>query len=111
MAIPLYTFDFELIDFIGRRHALHLERDGAAKIIRHKKGLIARAVLRRRACEPRRPTTVRDYQGQAYSFGQKLDDGHECWKLRPLQGGNSDSTLAPGVLRPIFMAVVLDCLV
>ena len=53
----------------------------------------------------------RDYQGQAYSFEQTLDDGHECWKLRPLQGGNSDSTLAPAEVRPIFMAVVLDCLV
>ncbi len=91
MSIPLYTFDFALIDFIGRRHALRLERDGMAKVVRHKKGTINRVVLHRRACDPRRPTTVRDYQGQAYSFEQALDDGHECWKLRPLQGGISDS--------------------
>jgi len=110
MSILLYSFDFALIDFIGRRHALRLERDGMAKVVRHKKGTINRVVLHRRACDPRRPTTVRDYQGQAYSFEQALDDGHECWKLRPLQGGNSDSTLAPPEVRPIFMAVVLDCL-
>jgi len=74
--------------------------------------LLARAivVLHRRACDPRRPATVRDYQGQAYSFQQALDNGHACWKRRPLQGGNSDSTLAPAGVRPIFMAVVLDCL-
>jgi hypothetical protein len=65
MSIPLYTFDFALIDFIGRRHALRLERDGIAKVVRHKKGTINRVVLRRRACDPRRPTTVRDYQGKA----------------------------------------------
>jgi len=111
MSIPLYTFEFALIDFIGRRHALRLERDGNAKVVRHKKGTINRVVLYRRACDPRRPTTVRDYQGQAYSFEQALDDGHECWKFRPLQGGNSDSTLAPAELRPVFLAVVLDCLV
>lgn len=110
MSIPLYSFEFALIDFIGRRHALRLERDGMAKVVRHKKGTINRVVLRRRACDPRRPTTVRDYQGQGYSFEQRLDDGHECWKLRPLQGGSSDSTLAPAALRPVFMAVVLDCL-
>lgn len=31
--------------------------------------------------------------------------------VRPLQGGNSDSTLAPAEVRPIFLAVVLECLV
>ncbi len=111
MSIPLYTFEFALIDFIGRRHALRLERDGNAKVVRHKKGAINRVVLYRRACDPLRPTTVRDYQGQAYSFQQPLDGGHECWKLRPLQGGKSDSTLAPPEVRPLFLQVVLDCLV
>ena len=40
MSIPLYTFDFALIDFIGRRHALRLEPDGIAKVVRHEKGTI-----------------------------------------------------------------------
>jgi hypothetical protein len=111
MSIPLYTFEFALIDFVGLRHALHLEREGYAKVIRHRKGMISRVVLYRRACDPRRPTAVRDYIGQAYSFAQPLDDGRRAWKLRPLQGGNSDSTLAPDAMRPIFLAVVLDCLV
>ena len=112
MPIPLYTFDFALIDFIGRRHALRLERDGVGKVVRHKKGgTINRVVLYRRACEPRRPATVRDYAGQAYSFEQPLEDGHACWKLRPLQGGRSESTLAPPELRPLFLTVLLDCLV
>ena len=110
MSIPLYSFDFRLLDFIGRRYALRLEHDGMAKIVRHKKGTINRLVLHRCDCDPRRPTLIRDYQGQAYSFRQSLGDGHDCWKLRPLQGGNSESTLAPPDMRPIFMRVVLDCM-
>ena len=103
MPIPLYSSQFALLDFIGRRHALRLERNGLAKVIRHKKtGAINRVVLYLRDADPH-PTSVRDYQGQAYSFEQPLNDGHRCWKLRPLQGGRSDSTLAPPELRPIFL--------
>jgi hypothetical protein len=111
MSIPLYRYDFALLDFIGQRQALRLERDGCAKLIRHKKGRIARVVLHRLRSDPRRDTTVRNYSGQAYSFLQELDAGLECWKLRPLQGGSSDSTLAPPELRPLFLAVVRDCMV
>jgi hypothetical protein len=110
MAIPLYSPQFALLDFIARRQALRLERDGLAKVVRHKKtGAINRVVMHRRAGDPH-PTRVRDYQGQTYSFEQPLEDGHHCWKLRPLQGGRSESTLAPPELRPIFLRVVLDCL-
>ena len=82
MSIPLYTFEFALIDFVGLRHALHLEREGYAKVIRHRKGMISRVVLYRRACNPRRRTTLRDYVGQAYSFAQPLDDGRRAWIQR-----------------------------
>ena len=57
--------------------------------------------------EPK-PTNLRDYQGQAYSFEQPLSDGHHCWRLRPLQGGRSEVNLAPDDLRPIFTRVLLD---
>ena len=111
MAIPLYSSQFALLDFIGRRQALRLERDGLAKLVRHKKSdAINRVVMHRRPGDPR-PTTIRDFQGQPYSFEQSLSNGHQCWKLRPLQGGHSDSTLAPSELRPIFLRVVLECLV
>ena len=110
MAVPLYSSQLALLDFIGRRQALRLERDGLAKVIRHKKnGTMNRVVMHRRDGDPH-PTTIRNYQGQAYSFEQPLDDGHHCWKLRPLQGGRSESTLAPPELRPIFLQVVLDCM-
>jgi hypothetical protein len=49
--------------------------------------------------------------GTGYSFEQRLDDGHHCWKLRPLHGGQAESLLAPPEVRPIFLRVLLDCLV
>ncbi len=56
-----------------------------------------------------KPTAIRDYVGQAYSHRQHLSDGHKTWKLKPLQGGRSETNLAPEDLRPIFMRVVMDC--
>ena len=110
MAIPLYSFDSELLDFIGRREALRLERDKQARIVRQRKGEIARVILHRRCCDPRRPVQIRDYQGQAYSLLQPLENNLECWRFRPLQGGRSETTLAPEELRPVFLQVVLECL-
>ena len=95
---------------IGQRQALRLERDGCARVVRRRTGAIMRVVLHRRPSDPRRDVKLRDYSGQAYSFLQELDAGLECWKLRPLQGGSSDSTLAPPELRPLFLAVVTGCL-
>ena len=108
MSVPLYSSDFALLDFISDKRALRLEDCGLAKAVRHK-GHINRVVLYRRPDDPH-PTTARDYQGSAYSFEQPLADGHHCWKLRALQGGRSDSTLAPPETRGIFLSVVRDCM-
>jgi hypothetical protein len=40
----------------------------------------------------------RDYLGKRYSFQQHLKDGQRPWKLRPLQGGRSETDLAPDEL-------------
>jgi len=40
--------------------------------------------------------------GTRYSFREHLDNGHLCWKLRRLGRGEE--------LRPIFLAVVADCM-
>ena len=109
MPVPLYASDFSFIDFINQSRALRLERAGLAKVVRHK-GHLNRVVFYRRPSDPR-PITIRDYRGQSYSFEQALSDGHFCWKFRPLQGGHAESLLAPLEVRPIFMAVVLDCMV
>ena len=108
MAVPIYSSDFALLDSISDKRALQLEESGRAKLVRHK-GRINRVILYRRPDDPHQ-TTVRDYQGKSYSFDQTLADGRHCWKLRPLQGGRSDSTLAPPEVRPLFLRVVLDCM-
>jgi len=108
MSVPLYSSDLALLDVISEKRALRLEGCGLAKLVRHK-GHINRVVFHRRPDDPL-PPTARDYLGKAYSFEQPLADGHHCWKLRPLQGGHSDSTLAPPETRGIFLSVVRGCM-
>jgi hypothetical protein len=98
------------LDHITVKRAARLKKNGRARIVRHKKGHVNRVILYRLPGDPK-PTTLRDYQGKAYSFEQSLDDGHHAWKLRPLQGGRSEVNLAPEDLRPIFLRVLADCLV
>jgi len=108
MSVPLYSSDLALLDVISEKRALRLEDCGLAKVVRHK-GHINRVVFYRRPDDPL-PSTARDYAGKAYSFEQPLADGHHCWKLRPLQGGRSDSTLAPPETRGIFESVLRGCM-
>jgi hypothetical protein len=114
MTVPLYSYDSAFLGLARERNVLKLERDGLAKVIRHKKGRIARAVMYKRPGDPA-PTTVRDYLGKAYSFRHHLNDGHQAWSLKPL-GNHSrhdqsvEFHLAPECVRPIFLRVLLDCL-
>ncbi len=108
--IPFYAYTGEYLDHITMKRALRLESTGRVKLVRHRKGAVNRAVLLRGKDDPH-ATRLRDHQGQSYSFQQPLDDGHKPWKLRPLQGGRSDVNLAPASVRPIFIRVLLDCLV
>lgn len=107
--IPVYGYDGAYQDHISLVRAERLARDGRATLVRHK-GHVNRLILLKRPNDPR-PTGVRDYVGQAYSFRQPLTDGHRCWTLRPLQGGRSETHLAPDDLRPIFTTVLAECLV
>ena len=106
--MPFYSYDGSYIDHITLKRAERLEACGRVKVVRHKKGHVNRAITLRGKDEPR-PTALRDYVGQAYSHRQQLDDGHRAWKLRPLQGGRSETNLAPEDLRSIFVRVLLDC--
>ena len=107
--IPLYSYDGAFVDHVTVRRATRMEAVGHVKIVRHRKGLINRAILLRTEDDPR-PIAPRDFQGMAYSFRQRLTDGRRAWKLRPLQGGRSDTNLAPRELRSVFMGVVRDCM-
>ena len=109
MSIPLYSYEFALLDFINEKRALRLENSGLAQV-GAPQGASQPGSPESPPGDPH-PTTVRQYMGTGYSFEQPLSDGHHCWKLRPLQGGHAESLLAPPEVRPIFMRVLLDCMV
>ena len=96
MTVPLYSYDQAFQGFVQERRVLKLERDGLAKIVRHPKGRISRAVMYKRPGDPK-PTTIRDYMGKGYSFKHHLDDGHRPWALRPLSGHVNHSDQGHGV--------------
>ncbi len=107
--IPCYCYDGRYLDHITVKRAERLEQSGRLRVVRHRKGHINRAILLRGKNEPK-AATLRDYRGRAYSYEQALGDGHRPWKLRPLQGGDSETKLAPEFLRPIFVRVLIECL-
>jgi hypothetical protein len=96
-AIPLYAADLRLCDWISEQRANRLERLGLAKVVRHPKGHIARCVYHRRAGEP-----VDRLRPRAYSYRERLANGHVTWTLRKLDEQDE--------LRPLFRQVVADCM-
>jgi hypothetical protein len=100
--IPLYTADGELSEWINERRMARLERLDLVQVVRHKKGHVARCVLRRRPGDPR-PTRLADYLGTRYCFREHLENGGLCWRLRRLGRGDE--------LRPAFLAVAAQCMV
>lgn len=108
--IPLYRYDGDLIDWISAKRAERLEAVGRARLVRHKKGAINRVILHRMPGEPASMRNT-DYMGKRYSFRQHLDGGHRCWRLKSLAGGRGETNLAPEEVRPIFLRVLMDCLV
>lgn len=100
--IPLYTSDGELSGWISEQRLARLQAAGLiARVVRHRKGHINRAILFRRPGEGR-ATELKDYLGTRYSFREHLDNGYLCWRLRRLGRGDE--------LRPIFLAVVAECM-
>ena len=101
--IPLYNAAGELSDWISPQRLARLQSLGLiARVVRHRKGHVNRAILFRRPGEGR-PTEIRIYLGTRYSFREHLDHGYLCWRLRRLGRGDE--------LRPIILAVVAGCMV
>jgi hypothetical protein len=82
--IPLYTMDGELQDWISEKRMVWLERLELVRVVRHKKGHVARCILRQRGPGPK-PIKLADYLGTRYSFRERLDNGLLCWRLRSLE--------------------------
>lgn len=108
--IALYNADGELIDRITERRLEKLQALGRiARVVRHRKGPINRAIQIRLPGEGK-PARPADYLGTRYSVKQPLSDGHSCWRLRSLGDRQSETDLAPEEVRPVFLQVVLDCM-
>ncbi len=109
--IAVYSYDGELVQWMDEKRLQRLVDCGrVSRIVRNRLGRIKRATLHRMAGEPR-PSSLQDYLGTKYSFRQALSEGHRCYRLRGL-GDNprAERDLAPDVVRPIFLRVLLDCL-
>lgn len=108
--IALYNADGELIDRISARRLEKLQTLGRiARVVRHRKGHINRAIQVRLPGEGRAMQPA-DYIGTRYSSRQRLDQGRVCWRLRALGDKPSETDLAPAEVRPMFLRVLLDCL-
>jgi hypothetical protein len=107
--IPVYRADGRLYDVVSERALARLEAAGLiARVVRHRKGHINRAILVIRPGEAPMPRTA--YMGTRYSFQDHLEHG-VCWDLKRLGGARWGSNYAPDEVRPIFLQVVTDCLV
>jgi hypothetical protein len=108
-AIPVYRADGRLYDHVTERALERLQAAGLiARVVRHRKGHINRAILvMRPGEEPLRRTA---YLGTRYSFQDRLEHGL-CWDLKRLGGERWGANYAPDDVRPIFLQVVADCLV
>jgi hypothetical protein len=107
--IPVYRADGRLYDLVSERALARLEAAGLiARVVRHRKGHINRAILVVRQGEAPMPRTA--YMGTRYSFQDHLEHG-VCWDLKRLGGERWGTNYAPDDVRPIFLQVVTDCLV
>lgn len=108
-SVPVYRADGRLYEVVTERGLARLEAAGLiARVVRHRKGHINRAILFVRPGEAPMPRTA--YMGTRYSFEDHLEHGL-CWDLKRLGGARWGTNYAPDEVRSIFFQVVADCLV
>ncbi len=110
--IHLYDCNGGFVEVINAARLARLEEMGRVRnTVRLRTGRPVRAFLLRMPGEPKQ-TLLSDYRGTKYSWQQRLDDGHRCFRLRSL-GDNprAEVDLAPLGVRAIFLRVLTDCLV
>src|ERR1700693_3265010 len=109
-SIPVYQADGSLYASVSEQRLAILQSAGlVARVVRHRKGHINRAILFLRPGEPR-PTSASSVTGTRYSFTESLDHG-SVWELKHLDGNRHGKTCAAPDTRVAFLQVVADCLV
>ena len=108
--IPVYHADGSLYAWASERRFARLQSAGlVARVVRHRKGLINRAILFIRPGEPK-PLLASSVIGTRYSFKESLGHG-QAWELKHLGGGRDGTIYAPTKTRAAFLQVVVDCTV
>ena len=108
--IPVYNADGSLYAWASEKRFARLQSAGlVARVVRHRKGLINRAILFIRPGEPK-PMSASSVMGTAYSFKESLRHG-QAWELKHLGGSREGKTYAPPKARAAFLQVVADCTV
>ena len=109
-SIPVYQADGSLYACVSEQRLARLQAAGlVARVVRHRKGHINRAILFMRPGEPK-PTTANALMGTRYSFKEPMEHGL-AWELKHLGGNRDGKTYAPPEVRGAFLQVLTDCLV
>jgi len=107
-SIPVYHADGGLYACVSDQRLARLQSAGlVARVVRHRKGHINRAILFMRPGEPR-PTSASSVMGTRYSFKEPLEHG-PAWELKHLGGNSEGETYAPPESRAAFLQVIADC--
>ena len=104
--IPIYAADGTPLGFRSPEAAQRLLANGYVKPSYGRRAQLRALWLLKE--DGRNPVETRVRSGTRYSFVQRLDNGHRCWKLRRVDGKDDDGT--PVSTRGAFLQVVKDCL-
>ena len=108
--IPVYNADGSLHAWASEQRFARLQSAGlVARVVRRRKGRIARALLFMRPSEPK-PVSASSVMGTKYSFRELLKHG-PARELKHLGSNRDGETYAPPETRQAFLQVVADCTV
>ena len=109
-SIPVYQADGSLYASVSEQRLARLQSAGlVARVVRHRKGHINRAILFLRPGESK-PLSASATTGTRYSFKESLEHGR-AWDLKHLGGDRDGKTYAPPQARLAFLQVVAECCV
>jgi hypothetical protein len=109
-SIPAYRADGTLYANVSEQRLALLQSAGlVARVVRHRKGHINRAILFLRPGEPK-PRSANSVAGTRYSSKELLAHG-TVWELKHLGGSRGGKNYAPPETRAAFFQVVADCTV
>lgn len=109
-SIPVYRADGSIYASVSEQRLARLQSAGlVARVVRHHKGHINRAILFLRPSDPK-PLSARSMAGTQYSYEERLEHGR-AWDLKRLGSNRDGKTYAPPEMQADFLRVITDCMV